>query len=182
MSSQWDTAKQCHTALSSLFLKINRQNSNDNNNPNNLLLSSIHDNFTHHAPPSSPITIALPSSSNTPTNPHDYYDFHRYKRRKTDPTNDPSDQNTQSTQQQQQSLLPPPPLTQAYNSNNDNTETTASIITNNNPTSWNLSGLEDLQWPGGSESATNFDLNMTDLFHGTTWDCLFDLSGPSAES
>ncbi|KAJ9401598.1 transcriptional regulator family: Fungal Specific TF [Paecilomyces variotii] len=181
MSSQWDTAKQCHTALSSLFLKIKRQNSNDTNNPNNLLLSSTYDTFTHHAQPSSPTTIVLPSS-NTPTNPHDYYDFHRHKRRKTDPTNDPSDQNTQSTQQQQQSLLlPPPPLTQAYNSNNDNAEITGSI-TNNNPTSWNLSGLEDLQWPGGSESATNFDLNMTDLFHGTNWDCLFDLSGPSAES
>lgn len=34
----------------------------------------------------------------------------------------------------------------------------------------NLSGLDDPQWPGGSASATNFDLNMTDLFQGSMWD------------
>ncbi|KAL2007780.1 hypothetical protein VTN00DRAFT_7762 [Thermoascus crustaceus] len=43
--------------------------------------------------------------------------------------------------------------------------------------SLNLSGLEDSQWPSGSASATNFDLNMTDLFQGADWESLFDVIG-----
>lgn len=42
----------------------------------------------------------------------------------------------------------------------------------------NLSGLEDPQWPGGSASATNFDLNMTDLFQGPVWESLLEGFNP----
>jgi hypothetical protein len=42
----------------------------------------------------------------------------------------------------------------------------------------NLSSLEDPQWPGRSTSATNFDLNMTDLFQGSAWESLLEVWNP----
>jgi hypothetical protein len=188
MSLQWDTAKHCHTALSSLFLKIRRQSNNLNNSSLNSDLFTTYDTFNHHAPSSSS-TAAFPSNTPaTSTTDHDYYDFHRTKRRKTEkiePTNESSDTNPRTTHnhQQQQPSQPPAPPETAGSASNINTNTNTNSVNGiNNPTSWNLSGLEDLQWPGGSASATNFDLNMTDLFHGTNWDGLFDLSEPFGES
>lgn len=57
---------------------------------------------------------------------------------------------------------------------------TTTTMTGHQPSSsssMNLSSLEDSQWPGGSASATNFDLNMTDLFQGADWESLFDVIG-----
>lgn len=206
MSSQWETAKHCHSALSFLLLNIQRQSghresesylpfdfdSETNANSVNwqtgedesalgrrwkrkLLESEEGENVAVRRRRSA-VSVPSGSGSNNDMTP-------------PSATDSPGDDRPQPATRE--FLIPPVPRYPTYDTSSGSgggpsSGNAAAAATDSDTLPppqpqphyysyspllmMNLSGLDDPQWPGGSASATNFDLNMTDLFQGSMWD------------
>lgn len=162
MSKQWETAKHCHTALSFLLLNIQRMNQHQST-------TAVSLSFEERAP---------------------FESISRSKRQKVTHAF-PEDPTTQYNNNHENSLADSlsitaapsqsPPANKPVSSTRTqfNTTTTTTGYENPEPSSYSpllMMGttpiqFDSLQWPGGGPAmTTNFDLNMTDLFQGSTWD------------
>jgi hypothetical protein len=189
MSKQWETAKHCHTALSFLLLNIQRMNQQHQNAP------PVSLNFEERGVPPymlrskrQKVTHAAFDDQTSSRSTTHYGDDNLAGSLSVAPDQNPNPEN--------QTLLGKPiefsqstrtPF-QSRNSATYNENPESRSINNNNPSPYSPplmimggttnSHLEEslLQWPpGGPTMTTNFDLNMTDLFQGSTWDpSLFD--------
>jgi hypothetical protein len=188
MSKQWETARHCHSALSFLLLNIQRQNGNresylpfdfDSETSahrgrwKRAKLDQEHSEEAENAI-SSRSAASLPSGgsgSNDTTPPG--------VGAEQSPANNPTHSSAVNSPPRE-FLMPPTdprvgfPVYEPVGGSGDQ----PSRYSYSPLLMMNLSGLDDPQWPGGSASATNFDLNMTDLFQGSTWD-MFDVSQPA---
>lgn len=197
MSKQWETAKHCHTALSFLLLNIQRTNLHQPNAPPPVL-SSLNFEERRATPDMST------RSSKRQKNTHTAFDDQTLSSRSTTTTtttqhgndnladslpdqNQPPETNRVSSVYKKQiespRTRPPFQSRHAYdenpaNINNPSPYSPLLMMTGGTTGSGSQAEENLLQWPGGSTTTmttTNFDLNMTDLFQGSTWDpSLFD--------
>jgi hypothetical protein len=201
MSRQWETAKHCHTALSFLLLNIQRQNpqqdtyipydfASETHSPiasdvpsmsqdENIERSKrpkldISDSYTGAEPiaadltirHSAPSTVEMNGPSENPLDPT-ASGFNT----RSPGTGRPNPQSTYPASSSREFLAGPSHFRLPIYETPDNIHQ----LHYSPLPMLSLDRLEDPQWPGGSTITTNFDLNMTDLFQGASWDpSLFD--------
>ncbi|KAL1970662.1 hypothetical protein VTN77DRAFT_4306 [Rasamsonia byssochlamydoides] len=202
MSSQWETAKHCHNALSFLLLNIQRQSGHRDSylpfdfDSETSAISANESAFgrrwkrpkldpeeVENAMSRRRSAVSLPPGSNEMT-PSSVGGSEHSLNDSPAATNDTSHRPLQPVAHPthpapREFLMPPGPRVgfPAYDTGGaaDGGGASGPDYSYSPLLMMNLSGLDDPQWPGGSASATNFDLNMTDLFQGSTWDV--DISG-----
>lgn len=195
MSKQWETAKHCHTALSFLLLNIQRINQHHQNAPPPPVLSSL--SFEDRGVPSD---MSRRSSNKRQKVTHAAAFDDQTSSSRSTTTQYNNDNLADSPQDQSQALeknrvsghksieshnkRPPFQSRNAaiaattYDENLEPSPYSPLLMMTGGTTDNSRQAEESLlQWPGGptTMTTTNFDLNMTDLFQGSTWDpSLFD--------
>lgn len=180
MSNQWETAKHCHNALSVLLLNIQRQSGNRES-----YLPFDFDTETYQSVGANrPEESAFRSKWKRPKldNSEEAISSRSGGSNEMTPPSVGSEQGpsgigaTPNHPSNRSFLMPPDPRVGFPGYDSAGSGDQPSHYSYSPLLMMNLSGLDDPQWPGGSASATNFDLNMTDLFQGSTWD-MFDVQG-----